>query len=183
MTNGKKIKPMPGVIYKINMFSYKIWDLFQNPKRYLEGIPLREGITVIDYGCGPGRYTLPIAKSVGPEGKVFAVDIQPLAVKTVNEKAARQGLTNVEAILVDSYNTGIQEASVDMALLIDILPIIRDRTALFHEIHRLLRSDGLLFIKHGRVKMSRTREIVESTGFFTVTECRTHEIIVAPIKQ
>lgn len=108
------------------------------------------------------------------------MDIQPLATKTVNEKAARQSLTNVEAILVNSYNTGIQGSSIDLVLLIDILPIIKDYDALLHEIHRLLKSDGLLFVKHGRIKMSRTREIVETTGLFTVTDCRDHDMLVTP---
>jgi hypothetical protein len=44
--NEKKIKPMPKAVYKINMWSYKLYDLFQNPKRHLEKIPLREGMTV-----------------------------------------------------------------------------------------------------------------------------------------
>jgi len=121
---------------------------------------------------------------VGLKGKVFAVDIQPLAIKTVKEKAARQSLTNIETILVDSYDTDIQESSIDLVLLIDMLPIVKDYDALFHEIHRLLKPDGLLFVKHGRIKMSKTREIVESTGLFTVIECRGHDILAAPkIKQ
>lgn len=135
---------------------------------------------MVDYGCGPGRYTLPIAKLVGPKGKVFAVDIQPLAISTIREKAAGEGLANIEAILIDSYNTGIQGSSIDLVLLVDTLHLIGDHDALFQEIHRILRQDGILFMDPGHMKISRAKEIVQSTGLFTVVECRGHDMLVAP---
>jgi len=176
----KKLKPEPDAVYKINIWFYKFTDLIWNPRRHLKKIPLKEGMVVVDYGCGPGRYTLPVAKLVGSKGKVFAVDIQPLAIKTVKEKAARQCLTNIKAILVDFYNTGIQSSSTNLVLLIDTLHLINDRHALFHEIHRLLKQDGFLFMDPGHMKMTKAREIVESTGFFTIVECWGHDMLVAP---
>ena len=176
----KKLKPEPDAIYKINIWFYKFTDLIWNPRRHLKKIPLKEGMVVVDYGCGPGRYTIPIAKLVGSKGKVFAVDIQPLAIKTVKEKAARPGLTNIETILVDSYNTGIKGSNIDLILLIDTLHLINDYHALFHEIHRLLKQDGFLFMDSGHLKMPKAREIVESTGFFTILECRDHDMLGAP---
>jgi ubiquinone/menaquinone biosynthesis C-methylase UbiE len=112
-------------------------------------------MAVVDYGCGPGRYTLPIAELIGPKGKIFAVDIQPLAIKNVKEKVVRQGLTNIETILVDSYNTGIQDSSIDLVLLIDTLHLINDYNALFREIHRILKQDGLIFMDKGHLKTLR----------------------------
>jgi len=82
----------------------------------------------------------------GPEGEVFAVDIQPPAISTTKEKAARESLTNIQAILIDSYNTGIQDFSIDLTLLLDTLHQIGDYNALFLEIHRVLKEDGVLFM-------------------------------------
>ena len=180
MANEKKLKPEPNAVYRINMWFYKLTDFIWNPRRHLKEIPLKEGMTVVDYGCGPGRYTLPIAKLVGPKGKVFAVDIQPLAISTVKKKAAGEGLINVEAILVDSYNTGIQSSSIDLVLLLDTLHLIKDCNALFQEIHRILKQDGILFADPGRMKMSRATEIVESTGFFIIAEYRGHNMLISP---
>ena len=180
MANEEKLKPMPDVILKSMVWLYKFADLIRKPLRRLERIPLKEGMVVVDYGCGSGSYTIPAAKLVGPEGKVFAVDIQPLAIKTIKEKVTRESLTNIEAILVDSYNTGIQGSSVDLVLLIDALHMISNRDALFQEIHRLLKQDGLIFMDSGHMKMSRGREIVESTGLFTIVECRGHDMLIAP---
>lgn len=135
---------------------------------------------MLDYGCGPGRYTLPIAKLVGPKGKVFAVDIQPLAISTIKDKAARESLTNIEAILGNSYNTGIQDSSIGLVLFLDTLHQIGDCDALFLEIRRVLKEDGVLFMDPGHMKLARAREIVEATGLFTIAECRDHDMLVVP---
>lgn len=180
MENEKKLEPMPNVSFKCMTWLYKFVDLIWNPQRRLEKIPLKEGMAVVDYGCGPGRYTLPIARLVGPKGKVFAVDIQPLAISTIRKKAAREALTNIEALLVDSYNTGIQGSSIDLVLLIDTLHLIGDCEALFREIRRILKQDGNLLMDPGHMKMSRAREIVEGTGIFTIAECRGGDMMVAP---
>ena len=180
MANEKELKPESDAIYRLNIWFYELTDLIWNPRRRLEKIPIKEGMAVLDYGCGPGRYTLPAARLVGPKGKVFAVDIQPLAISTVNEKAARESLTNIEAILVDSYNTGIKDSSIDLALFLDTLHQIRDCNALFLEIHRVLKLDGILFMDPGHMKMSRAREIVEASGLFTIAGCQDHNMLVVP---
>jgi len=180
MTIEKKLKPEPNAVYKVNIWFYKLTDLIWNPRRHLEKIPLKEGMVVVDYGCGPGRYTLPVAKLVGPKGKVFAIDIQPLAISTIKEKAAHKSLTNIEAILVDSYDTGIQDSSIDLVLLVDTFHQIKDSKALLQEIHRILKQDGTLFMDPGHMKISRAREIVESSRLFTIVECQGNDMLVAP---
>jgi len=159
---------------------YKLMDIFWNPNRKIKKIPLREGMRVVDYGCGPGRYMIPMAKLVGLKGKVFAVDISPPAIKYVKDLAAKANLRNVETILVDSYNTGIEESSIDLVLLLDTLHIIKDRNALFREIYRMLKEGGILFMDPGHMKTSRARKIVGSTGFFTIVECRGHDMLLYP---
>jgi ubiquinone/menaquinone biosynthesis C-methylase UbiE len=79
-------------------FWSKLTDLVKNPRRRFKNIPVKEGMIVVDYGFGPGRFTLLTAKLVGPKGKVFAVDIQPLAMSMIKKKAARLSLTNIETI-------------------------------------------------------------------------------------
>ena len=180
MSNEKKPKPMPNTSFKCMMWMFKLVDLFWNPQKRINKILLKGGMAVVDYGCGPGRYTIPIAKLVGPKGKVFAVDIQPLAITTVKKKAASEALTNVEAILVDSYNTGIKESSIDLVLLIDTFHMISNHDALFHELHRILKPDGLLFMDPGHMKMERTIKIVESAGIFTIKELRGKDMLVVP---
>ena len=180
MTNKKKPKPMPGIFFKFMTWGFKLADLIRSPQQRIAKMPVKKGMTVVDYGCGPGRYTLPIAKLVGLKGKVFAVDIHPLAIKMVKEKAARELLANIEPILVDSYNTGVQEASIDLVLLLDTIHMIKDQQALFQEMHRILKQDGLLFLGTEHMGMARVRKIVEGSGLFTIVECRGHDMLVVP---
>ena len=180
MANRKKPGVESDTSYRFYIWYCKFVDLIWKPQRRLEKFPLKEGMAVVDYGCGPGRYTLPIARLVGSKGKVFAVDIQPLAISTVRKKAARESLTNIEAILIDSYDTGIQTSSIDLVLFVDTLHVIGDCDALFRELHRILKQDGVLFMDPGHMEMSRAKEIVEGTGLFTITDCRGHDMLVAP---
>ena len=180
MSDEKKLEPMPDVSFKGMMWIFKLIDLIWDPQKHIKKIPLKEGMTVVDYGCGPGRYAIPTARLICEKGKVFAIDIQPLAISTVDKKAAKEGLTNIEAVLLDSYDTGIQESSIDLVLLIDTFHMISDHDALFREIHRILKQDGLLFMDPGHMKLGRVREIIENTGWFTIRECHGKDMLVAP---
>ncbi len=173
-----KLKPMSDRHFKGMVWLFKLGDLFFRPRRHLKKVPLREGMVVVDYGCGPGRYSIPIAELVGPKGKVFAVDIRPLAIKTVKEKAACKSLANVEAVLVDSFNTGIQSSSADMVEAIDMIHSITDYDALFHEIHRILKPNSFLFLEPGHMKTSKVREIVERTHLFNMVEQRGRDMLL-----
>jgi ubiquinone/menaquinone biosynthesis C-methylase UbiE len=82
-----KLKPMSNLSFRLMTWTMAIEDLFKNPAKLLKDAPLKEGMVVVDYACGPGRYAIPAAESVGPSGKVYAVDSQPLALATVKRKA------------------------------------------------------------------------------------------------
>jgi ubiquinone/menaquinone biosynthesis C-methylase UbiE len=178
MSQENKPKAMSDASFKLMTWTFRLVDLFARPRRHLAKVQVREGMTVVDYGCGPGRYTIPLAELVGPGGKVFAVDIQPLAIRTVKEKAARKSLTNIEAVLANSYTTAIPASSADIVLLFDTVHMIKDHDALFHEIHRLLKPDGFLFMDPGHMRMPRAREIVESTGLLTMVKCRGRDMLL-----
>jgi ubiquinone/menaquinone biosynthesis C-methylase UbiE len=72
------------------IMSLKDW-LFPGLDQRIAGFGIREGMTVVDYGCGPGRYTTRSARLVGERGKVYAVDVQELALETVKQKIKTQG--------------------------------------------------------------------------------------------
>jgi ubiquinone/menaquinone biosynthesis C-methylase UbiE len=111
------------------------------------------------------------------------VDIHPLAIRNVEEKARRRGLQNVEAILVQGYDTGIGESSIDRVLLIDTIHAIDDPDALFREIHRMLKPDGLLFMEKGHMAMSEQKEVLTNTGLFQVREAEGLMMLASPQPQ
>ena len=180
MSNEKKPIPMTDTHFRGMVWLYRLTNFIWNPKRHVKRVPLKEGMVVVDYGCGPGRYTNLVARRVGPKGKVVAVDIQPLAVQMVGEKAARAGLADIETILVDSYNTGIDEASVDMVLLIDTFHMISDFDALLREVHRILKPDGRLFMDPGHMKQSEAMRIMDESGLFTLVTSVGRDMLLSP---
>jgi ubiquinone/menaquinone biosynthesis C-methylase UbiE len=179
MAKQKKLESDFG--FRLTTLAFRLRDLLQNPRRSLEKAQLRTGMSVVDYGCGPGSFTMPAAEVVGQEGKVFAVDIHPLAISTVQRKASRKGLQNVETIPVKGYDTGIQDSSIDRVLLIDTIHLIEDPGALFREIHRMLKPDGLLFMEKGHMGMSEQKAILEKAGRFKITESQGLMILAAPL--
>ena len=164
-----EIKPMSNLTYHFEEWLLFVWDIFlRHPGQDLEKLPLKEGMTVVDYGCGPGHYTIPAAETVTPKGHVYAVEIQPLALETIKKKAAQKSLENITPVLVDSYNTGIPDASTDVVLLIDVLHMISDHDSLFLEIFRLLKPDRFLFMDPGHMKAEVVKNIVDNTGLFNL---------------
>jgi len=180
MPTARKLEPMTDAHFRGMVWLYRLTDFIWNPRRHLKKVPLKEGMVVVDYGCGPGCYTNLVAGRVGPKGKVIAVDIQPLAIEMVKRKAARAGLTNIETILADSYGTGIEKASVDMVLLIDTFHMISDFDALLREVHRILKPDGRLFMDPGHMKQSEAMKTLDESGLFTIIESLGRDMLLSP---
>ena len=171
---------MPNVVFRMMRWAFRVMDLFVDPTRRLGKVRIGRGTTVVDYACGPGRYTPCLARAVGPEGKVYAVDNQPLAIGMVREKASRAALANIEVILVDAFDTGIPESSVDLVVFLDALHQIAEHQLLFEQLHRMLKPEGRIFLEPGHMRLSRAKEIVEGTGLFDIAETWRHEFLLVP---
>ena len=140
------------------------------PEEEVRKLNFKEGQKVLDYGCGIGSYTFPVARLVGEEGRVYALDKEPLAVKKVRERARREGLHNIETILSDC-DTGLPDESVDVILLYGVLPEIEDKERLLRELYRVLKPSGYLSTRFCfRMKKERILEIMEGTNLFSLRE-------------
>ncbi|MFO8143843.1 MAG: methyltransferase domain-containing protein [Dehalococcoidales bacterium] len=114
-------------------------------------------------------------------GKVFAVDIHHLAINAIRKKVDKMGLKNIIPILIDSYWTGIADASIDLVLLIDIIPVVRDHQSLFLEVFRVMKGKGRAYISHSHLSMAKTRKLVEGNGLFKISKCWSHDMIIEPL--
>lgn len=144
----QKETSMTNFIFRMMTTVMKIRGIFRNKKREVLLTGIKEGDIVLDYGCGIGFNTIPAAWIVGEKGKVYALDIHPLAIKTVEMKIRKKGLVNIETIL-SGLDTGLPDESVDIILLYNVLPIIENQTDLIKELYRVLRSGGVLSVKSG----------------------------------
>jgi ubiquinone/menaquinone biosynthesis C-methylase UbiE len=126
-------------------FLFQIRDAIEPRSRVLQEVQIGPGDHVLDYGCGPGAYIPGIAHRVTESGRVYAVDLHPLAVQRVRELARRRGLANVQAIQSDCQ-TGLPDESVDVVLLYDIFHMLSEPQAVLAELRRVLKPGGVLSV-------------------------------------
>jgi ubiquinone/menaquinone biosynthesis C-methylase UbiE len=80
-------KPMPNIGFKFMSLAFKLRDFLLLRKYVLEEVDIKRGFRMLDYGCGPGSYSAIAAELVGPTGKVYVLDIHPLAIQRVQNIA------------------------------------------------------------------------------------------------
>ena len=78
-------------------------DVFAPVSKRVDGFGIENGSVVVDFGCGPGSYIERASRAVGDTGKVYAVDVHELAIKSVNAKARKKSLNNVIPLLSTGY--------------------------------------------------------------------------------
>jgi ubiquinone/menaquinone biosynthesis C-methylase UbiE len=86
----------------------------------LSQLRLTPGMTVCDMGCGNGFYTLKMAKLVGKEGSVLAVDIQAEMLRLLQSRAEEEGIENVRQILGTLIDPRLPDGKVDLILCVDV---------------------------------------------------------------
>jgi ubiquinone/menaquinone biosynthesis C-methylase UbiE len=146
-----KHKHLSNLSFNIIRLVLAIRDLISPPQKLLNGVDdIRLGAHVLDYGCGPGNYTIAAAQLVGPSGKVYAVDSNPLAINEVIRKANKKGITNINTLLADSV-TGLPDASVDVVLLIYVLHEFKSPDLIIGELDRVLKPTGILVVMDNKL--------------------------------
>lgn len=82
---------------------------------------VKPGMTVCDMGCGNGFYTVQLAKLVGKNGKVYAVDIQPKMLEFLKERTDKNKVTDtVVPVLGELWDPKLPEGKIDLILLVDV---------------------------------------------------------------
>ena len=112
----------------------------------VETLALAPGMTVLDAGCGPGRLTVPLARSIGPTGRVVALDIQPGMLARARSKVEAAGLTNVEFVAAGLGDGKLPANQFDRAVLVTVLGEIPNRAAALAELYDSLKPGGVLTI-------------------------------------
>ena len=121
----------------------------QPPGKIIERSGIKQGITVVDLGCGSGAFTTFVARMVGETGKVYAVDIQPAMLKQLERKLARpenQDIKNIEPKQASAYDLPFEDGSIDLVYMVTVLQEIPDRGRALREIRRVLKPGGILAV-------------------------------------
>ncbi|HEX6211836.1 MAG TPA: class I SAM-dependent methyltransferase [Methylomirabilota bacterium] len=121
------------------------------PDRALDALAIRPGQAVADVGAGSGYFTERLARRVGPEGRVYAVDIQPEMLERLEARVKRAGLSNVTPLLGAEADPRLPPACCDLILMVDV----------YHELARpqeMLRRLGAALANDGRLVLLEYRK-------------------------
>jgi cyclopropane fatty-acyl-phospholipid synthase-like methyltransferase len=120
-------------------------DAWQKPDDVLAALALAPTMTVADVGAGTGYFTVRLARAL-PQGEVIATDIEPDMVRYLGERARREHLPNVRAVLAAADHPRLPPASVDRILVVDVWHHVGDRRAYAAGLARALRPGGAIAI-------------------------------------
>ncbi len=118
----------------------------EQPRKLLEALQIKRGQQVCDFGCGNGYHTLPLAREVGPRGKVFAVDIQQEMLDLLNARAQPRGLENIEPVLATLTDPKLPRRQLDMVLMVDVYHELFQPPVILQAIHASLNEKGRIVL-------------------------------------
>lgn len=140
-------------------------------RKLLRKVGVDKGMTVLDFGCGSGSYTIPAAKLVGEGGGVFALDKDKTVLDDLMRKARSKGLRNAQRIETSGkLKIDLREDSVDVVLLYDVFhdyyfPRRDERRRLLDEVYRVLKPGGVLSVYPKHVELEKIKAEIEGVNF------------------
>jgi ubiquinone/menaquinone biosynthesis C-methylase UbiE len=165
---GNEMDRMPNWAFRIMAQMFKIADIIKSPDRKLDPFTILSGQTVIDYGCGTGRYLKQAAELVGTKGLVYAVDIHQLAIDSAKRIIQKYKLKNIQPILTDGKTVNIPFHKADVIYALDMFHMVKDTKGFLIVLNRLSKPGGTLFLEDGHQPRSLTKEKVLNSGCWEI---------------
>ena len=141
----RKIHKFPIPAFATNLIDNAVRrKIIQKPTVIANHMDLKPGMTVLDIGPGKGSYTKAVAQRILPNGKVYAIDIQPYVIERLKKNIEKEGITNIVPKVDDVYNLYFEDNSIDRILMITCLPEIPDPIKALKECKRVLKPEGII---------------------------------------
>ncbi len=118
-------------------------DDWQQPDRVMDALGIADGSRVVDIGAGGGWFTVRLAHRVGPNGVVYAQDIQPQMLESIRRRVVREGLANVETILATPADPRLPP-NLTAVLIVDVYPQMAEPAGTLRHIREALAPGGRL---------------------------------------
>ena len=164
---------MANVWFQLMAWEFKIRDYFRPRMDIVGEVGLTTGFKVLDYGCGPGGYVLPVSQTIGESGRLYALDALPIAIEMVKKIISKNQLKNVETILSDC-STGLPKDELNAVLLYDTFHDLEDQKAVLIELSRVLKPDGILSFSDHHLKENEIISGVTGSGLFELQKKSAH---------
>jgi predicted methyltransferase len=117
-------------------------DIWQRPDQVMDALAIAEASIVADIGAGGGWFTVRLARRVGPNGLVYAEDVQAEALTAISRRVAAEGLTNVKTVMGQGSDPRLPAGKLHAALMVDAYSEIEDRVTFLRNLAKSLRPDG-----------------------------------------
>ena len=115
---------------------------WQKPDQIMDALGIADGSKVADIGPGAGWFTILLARRVGPNGHVYAEDVQRQMLEAIRRRVSREGLQNVEARLGTETDPSLPANQLDAALMVDMYQEIDERVTFLRNLARALKPNG-----------------------------------------
>ena len=164
---GNEMDRMPNWAFKIMAFMFNVTDLVKSPGRRLDAFGILKEQTVVDWGCGTGRYLRQASELVGDKGTVYAVDIHQLAIEAAAKVANRYNLKNVHPVLTEK-TINIPPRTADLIYALDMFHMVKDTNGFLKELCRITKPDGVLYLEDGHQPRAAAKQKVTDSGCWEV---------------
>jgi predicted methyltransferase len=126
-------------------------EAWQHPDEVVRVLGINPGETVADLGAGGGYFTFRLARAVGPNGKVYAVDVDPTMVDYLKTRTQQEGLDNIEVVLASEDDPRLPINGVDLVFTCNTYHHLAQRPVYFARLKQYLRPNGrIAIIDHTR---------------------------------
>jgi ubiquinone/menaquinone biosynthesis C-methylase UbiE len=121
-------------------------EIEEMPETALNKIGFKPGMVVADVGAGVGYFTIRLAKRVGADGKVIAVDVQPEMLSRLKERAAQAKVTNIVPLLGSESDPRLPASCCDLILMVDVYHELSQPQVMLQKMKKSLKPDGRLVL-------------------------------------
>jgi len=167
---GNEVGRMPDSVFWIMKQMFKVYYLLNPVDKYISRFGIKQGDTVVDYGCGPGAFIKSASSLVGEKGLVYAVDLHEMAISAVEDLIRNNNLPNVKPVLADENRVAIPDNTADVVFAIDMFHMVKESDIFLKEICRITKDEGILIIEDGHQPRSLTIEKIKRSGCWNITE-------------
>jgi SAM-dependent methyltransferase len=127
-------------------------DRWQRPDQIMDALGIADASVVADVGAGAGWFTVRLARRVGPNGLVYAQDVQPQMLAAISRRVQREGLGNVQAVLGDDDHPRLPAGAIDAVLMVGVVREVPDLAALFANLAGALKPQGRIGVVDFRLE-------------------------------
>jgi predicted methyltransferase len=115
---------------------------WQKPDQIMDALGVADGSTVADIGAGAGWFTIQLARRVGPNGVVYAEDVQRQMLEAIRRRVGREGLQNVHTVFGTGTNPHLPQGRLDAILVVDVYSEVDDRVTFLRNVAAALKPTG-----------------------------------------